>query len=398
MLLAAAVVTAACGGVESSARDGGSAGAWLEGVGGESTPTTGLSTDVTTIPPSTPTPTIAVGPLTPEPTTPTPPTTPPVTLADAERAWSGVVATAAFSSTAPWVQQGRFFAVAHVDDSRAGGAAAPAAVGINGFAVHEFDGTVWTPSAALPDDNCASMPGSCTISLVGATTARPVVVISWCCPMGHPFSGGPMATAWQIGEAGVTAAGPEQYFFGGASGDDGWSVDTCGRTWFAGTPDEDCVVHRTTTYTVLADGSTSRDVRDTENGSSITVCIESVGESCGFESVIRFDARCRVDPSYATAFSLEPCEYGWWVAYAEQRLSSRGFAVTVDGYYDHDERDAVVGFQRAAGLDADAFIGPATWRALFPDQRTCPVGDGTVWVCGDTNEDGIFGPGDIVPH
>lgn len=329
--------------------------------------------------------------LAPSTTLPATTTVPPILLADAQEAWTPVVADAVYATLDPWQQQDRFFAVAHADDTPQN------QENVTGFTVYEFDGSTWEPRYAIPYEDCSFWPDACSLDIVTVGSAAAVLLLSWCCPMGDPRGGGPISTAWSVTSAGLQAATDDQYFFGSSIETDGWSTTFCSKVWFFDTADEQCVIYQTSVYTLRPDGAISTNVQETVVPASFTTCIESVGEECTFLTTVEFDPSCTFDPIYVLGFSLEACEISWWIAYAERELSSQGFDMIFDGYYSPDEVSAVKKFQQANGLEADGYIGPATWRALFPDQQLCsPAPD--EWVCGDTNEDGVFGPGDIVPH
>lgn len=53
----------------------------------------------------------------------------------------------------------------------------------------------------------------------------------------------------------------------------------------------------------------------------------------------------------------------------QQRMRTRGWAITPDGYYGPQTRSVALAFQREKRLVADGLIGPATWAAAW----TAPV-------------------------
>ncbi|WP_461065773.1 peptidoglycan-binding domain-containing protein [Streptomyces pseudoechinosporeus] len=59
--------------------------------------------------------------------------------------------------------------------------------------------------------------------------------------------------------------------------------------------------------------------------------------------------------TYKLAVKQAQCELNW---------SMTGANIAVDGYFGSDTRAAVVRFQRCAGIDDDAIIGPITWGRL----------------------------------
>ena len=56
----------------------------------------------------------------------------------------------------------------------------------------------------------------------------------------------------------------------------------------------------------------------------------------------------------------------------QKMLPELGFPVTVTGTFDETTRQAVIGFQRKYGLDADGIVGYRSWETLFFANR----GDG----------------------
>lgn len=49
----------------------------------------------------------------------------------------------------------------------------------------------------------------------------------------------------------------------------------------------------------------------------------------------------------------------------QARLSDKGYALAVDGYFGPETQSAVVAFQRDAGIAVDGVVGPQTWGAAF---------------------------------
>jgi len=325
------------------------------------------------------------------PSTTNPPetTTTTIPIKASRTAWANLTGNAAYATSQPWSSDGVIHAVAHSSDT----GLSPSAR--TGFVLHTFDGTQWTGSVDIGGTDCNSMPQSCTIDLIGEATQRPVLYMSWCCPMNHPAWSGPIAAAFQVNDGRVLpAVDGKEYFFAFGPDSDSWAEDTCTTYWLSGTPDEQCVEWLTTEYTVRPDGriDTADSARTEE--AAFTVCMEHVmDQGCQLETIIKYDSRCEIDPVWTLAFSLEKCEYGGWVLMAELRLVELGYSVIADGYYDPGEVPTIVAFQNQNGLDADGYIGRGTWSAIFPD-LVCTA----VQYCDDINDDGVFGPGDIFPH
>lgn len=93
---------------------------------------------------------------------------------------------------------------------------------------------------------------------------------------------------------------------------------------------------------------------------------------------------------------VQRCDYGGWVgvlAVALEEFDGQGFELTNEAVlFDGRLESRVREFQRASGLEVDGYVGRNTWRAL-QDMPGSPLRGG--W---DTNGDGIFGPGDVIPH
>lgn len=316
-------------------------------------------------------------------------TTPPPDLDGARTSWNSLTGSAANDTIDPFINDGDILAVAHKNDLEASDP-------FGGFVVHRYSGEQWREVAALPSTDCAAMPMSCTLDLIGRDSARPVVFAAWCCPMGDPRGGGPVATAWQVtGDRVVPAVMSEEVFFGGVPADDSWSVDECSAYWSIVANEYECMARVLTTYVVEGDGRVRSDIGDeAPTGAVLTTCIASAGDRCAEELTIKYDSRCTDGVSYTNEFSLEACEFSPWQQTAESRLVQLGYAITDDGFYHPDEVAAVKAFQSDNGLDADGYIGPGTWRTLLPYLVCGP----TPGSCDDTNGDGVTGPGDIAAH
>ncbi|MFM7125408.1 MAG: peptidoglycan-binding domain-containing protein, partial [Actinomycetota bacterium] len=93
-------------------------------------------------------------------------------------------------------------------------------------------------------------------------------------------------------------------------------------------------------------------------------------------------------------------QYGYWFNDFERSLAKIGYGVIFDGFYDSSEIDIIKRFQRDHGLDPDGLVGPLTWRAALPSSVCAPAADvsGESTCSDDWNDDGVYGPGDVVPH
>lgn len=318
-----------------------------------------------------------------------PPTTTTISLEQATNTWAQLVAGATFATTSPWRSGDDLYAVAHSDDS----ALLPPDGA--GYALHTFDGADWKAVQVVPNEDCRSMPGSCTASVLGANTSNPVLYLEWCCPMVQPNWSGPIGSTWQVNAGRLEPAVDNNVIYATRTSDTTLLGEVCTKVWLFGTQDQACVEPTTSTYTVQDNGVIDITTSVSTQDASFSVCIASGGGECVERLDIRYDERCQIEPASATNFSLEMCEYGGWVSVAERRLAELGFAVITDGYYDPGERPSVVAFQQAYSLDPDGYIGPASWRALFPEYNCNNNPQAGMCQYGDTNNDGLFGPGDI---
>ena len=67
----------------------------------------------------------------------------------------------------------------------------------------------------------------------------------------------------------------------------------------------------------------------------------------------------------APTVPLKPGDSGDQVKVLQKALASLGYDVgTIDGVYGTSTTNAVIAFQKAAGLTADGVVGPATRAAL----------------------------------
>lgn len=62
--------------------------------------------------------------------------------------------------------------------------------------------------------------------------------------------------------------------------------------------------------------------------------------------------------------TLHPGATGWWVAALQDALRDHGADLKVDTDFGDKTTAAVLAFQKARGLKADAVVGPLTWAAL----------------------------------
>lgn len=68
--------------------------------------------------------------------------------------------------------------------------------------------------------------------------------------------------------------------------------------------------------------------------------------------------------SVADASAFRQGDQGEEVAHLQTALAALGYEVTADGDFGAATKDAVIAFQKSAGLEADGLVGAATYRAL----------------------------------
>lgn len=140
------------------------------------------------------------------------------------------------------------------------------------------------------------------------------------------------------------------------------------------------------------------------NPRPIEACLFWSGERCAGSVTIYPDPDCP-NPRQMNlyAYQVFPCTYGYWVLTAETELRELGYPVTVDGYFRSTEIEFVKRAQADYGLAPDGLIGEQSWKRLFSsldcrgfDPRTgTPT---TLEFCyRDLNNDGFYGPGDLIP-
>lgn len=102
-------------------------------------------------------------------------------------------------------------------------------------------------------------------------------------------------------------------------------------------------------------------------------------------------------PAYRSdlEFPLKACDFGSWVILLEQGLNSAdGKTATAEPEDLHLIDEAMVARIRAVqssrNLKATGVVDVATWKALF--------GSADPTTAEDMNGDGVYGPGDIIPH
>lgn len=107
------------------------------------------------------------------------------------------------------------------------------------------------------------------------------------------------------------------------------------------------------------------------------VSSRAAGEDADFDGVIEPWELTGIETceryEVGSDYPLQRCDEGAAVAAVQERLSSAGFDVAVDGYFGPATETALRAFQARTGLVVDGLVGPATWSALTRPGRS-PVG------------------------
>jgi peptidoglycan hydrolase-like protein with peptidoglycan-binding domain len=95
----------------------------------------------------------------------------------------------------------------------------------------------------------------------------------------------------------------------------------------------------------------------------------------------------------AQEFPVRQCETGAWVnmiAFALKEFDGKEFKNESGvGLFDEELEARIKTFQTQRKLEVDGLVGANTWRALFGNVQNSYE---------DLNGDGLYGPGDIIPH
>jgi len=140
------------------------------------------------------------------------------------------------------------------------------------------------------------------------------------------------------------------------------------------------------------------------NPKPIEACLFSYGENCANSVSIYADPGCPAPKEGELyEYAIYPCTYSFWVLVAETELVDMGYLVEADGYYRSTEIEIVKRAQSDFGVTADGRIGRESWKTMFAslDCRTFDLATGepsNLEFCyDDWNNDGFYGPGDLIP-
>ena len=146
-------------------------------------------------------------------------------------------------------------------------------------------------------------------------------------------------------------------------------------------------------YSLLG-GYWQPDMNDPEKRSLFySYCTSGDPYNCESYGYLWPTASCPVYQSSSYKFPVRRCETGAWVnmiAYALQDFDGKKFNDEFGvGLFDEELETRIKNFQQQRKLEVDGLVGANTWRALLGNAD---------YDSGDTNNDGLYGPGDIIPH
>lgn len=274
-----------------------------------------------------------------------------------------------------------------------------------------WEQATWTPIQQF-ESTCLTIP-SCDISLFGAgLLTSPIITFSWCCPAGAAPIELPEASLLQIVDGKLIDFLDPSYTSSEFSvqyvnfeTDTQFTVVECLESSEYYIPDIGpngiCNHLVETVYRFGSDGSPQVETKESFMRTPISECLLSIPDGeCLLMVDINPSDSCPDPIRNDDGFPLRPCQYGYWFNDFERSLAKIGYGVIVDGFYDSSEIDIIKRFQRDHGLDPDGLVGPLTWRAALPSSVCAPAADvsGESTCSDDWNDDGVYGPGDVVPH
>lgn len=331
-----------------------------------------------------------------------------VDVAAAEDAWrrTSALFTDPFTRT-PFVSGDGVYALARLSDLKA---TDPSSSYMT-LVLLSWEEAAWTPIQQF-ESTCLTIP-SCQISLFGAgSLTSPIITLSWCCPMGAAPIQLPEASLLQIVDgklidfldpSGTSSEFSVQYV--NFETDTQFTIVECLESSEYYIPDVGfngiCNHSVETVYRFGSDGLPQLETKEIFMRTPISECLfETPDGGCELIIDINPSDACPDPIRNDDRFPLRPCQYGLWFHDFEQSLAQIGYDIIVDAYYNSSEIDVIKRFQRDSGLDADGLVGPLTWRAARPFSVCTPAAadSGEPGPCTeDMNDDGVYGPGDILP-
>lgn len=136
------------------------------------------------------------------------------------------------------------------------------------------------------------------------------------------------------------------------------------------------------------------DVNDRDKSSLFySYCTSGDPYSCESYSFLWPTISCPEYFSAAQEFPVRRCETGAWVYMIAAALKEFDGKELRDefgvGLFDEELEGRIKTFQKQRKLEVDGLVGANTWRALFGNVQNS---------YDDMNGDGMYGPGDIIPH
>jgi len=275
----------------------------------------------------------------------------------------------------------------------------------------------WENSSWLPVQQfalmCLGIP-SCEISIFGEDfMASPIVVSSWCCPAGEAAIELPETSLLHVVDGQLVdyidpSASPSNFTvqYVNFESDNQFTIVDCLESSsyeISGIGLNGICNHSVqTTYRFDSEGRPQVETNETFEKTPIGECLqESLDGECFVFLEVTPGDECPNSTRNDDRFPLRPCDYGIWHYYFETAMTEEGYAVVADGYYDSTEVNIVKEFQRTFGLITDGLVGPQTWGAAIPSSVCSPnlvIREDNYACYEDRNGDGVYGPGDIIPH
>jgi hypothetical protein len=271
----------------------------------------------------------------------------------------------------------------------------------------------WTPLQQF-DTECPEH-SSCEIAVIAnGVVTRPAIAITWCCPAdaGAPITI-PVGIVLHIVDGVLvdfltpSATSPDfSVHFVSVESETEFMILKCLESSEYETYEyglEGICNHLVeTAYRFTPDAPPVIETVEIFTKTPITDCLEFViDDGCQRAVQITPSDECPNPVRNDSQFPLRQCQYGIWILYFELSVSELGYGLVADGYYDASEITIIKQLQRDFKLNPDGLIGPRTWGAAQPFSVCTPQARAlseTGSCTEDSNNDGVYGPGDIVPH
>lgn len=280
------------------------------------------------------------------------------------------------------------------------------------YSLMKWTGSSWMPVSTSNGYDCYEY-ADCSLDIVGAGEVDfPIIVISWCCPMGaYAYRTDAMTSVFVVRDDSLAPllSEDQNQFWAGEITPGYFEVESCssGTVRFIeeyGYEDFYCYRAEVSRFYLLDGFVHENDVSsyaigdhpfeacivDTPSGCATDLFVYT--QDCALEEIIQIDK-----------FPISRCGYGYWVLSFEREIYAQGFAVDVDGFLLPSDVRIIENAQALAGLSPDGRIGPDTWRRFVRNAECWPVSriggppNNRVSCEYDSNGDGLYGPGDFIP-